>query len=260
MHLQLKNCIRFPVRAVIRKYCFFLLISLLFSNNVFAQKGVTTFGFNIRPSFPNALLRTGPIDFSDNGIDYQIVQKSGISAGGLVRHGITKRLSLETGIVYTKRNYDLSIMDTTFTGAGDFSIIGYEIPLSALVFMQLDEHLWMDVGLGFAMNIFPSDVSTFNDYYVQYSARKQTASGGVIANIGVEYRTPKSGYFYLGFIYSRSLNPIYETLVEYYPDRDFSKPYTSLGRTTLQGDYFGLDLKYFFHEDPEKKKKKKAKK
>lgn len=235
-----------------------LLIILLSSLTGEAQKGITTFGFCVRPSFPSRFFRTGPIDFSDSTINYSIVQQSGLSFGGLVRHGITNRLSLETGIIYTKRNYDLSLRDTTFTGRGNFSIVGYEVPVSFLVFIQLDPRFWMDVGLGGSVDIYPSDVYTDDAYYAHYGAREQKVNGGVSANLGFEWRTKSYGYFYLGFIYHRAFSPIYTSIVEYYPDRDFSKPYTSIGRTQLQGDYFGIDLKYFFHEDPEKKQKKKS--
>ncbi|MBL7923936.1 MAG: hypothetical protein JNL88_07040 [Bacteroidia bacterium] len=245
------------MRVALKTILLFLLLTS--GNRVEAQKGVTTFGFCIRPGFPNEFLRTGPLNFNDSTIQYSLVQKSGISFGGLVRHGITRRLSIETGIIYTKRNYELSIRDTSFTGTDNYSIIGYEIPLSALVFIQLDKNLWMDAGLGANLNIFPSDVSTYRDYYVQYSARKQKVNGGVMAHLGMEYRTPASGYFYLGFIYLRSFSTIYQTIVEYYPGRDFSQPYSSIGRTNLEGDYFGIDFKYFFHEDPEKKKARAAK-
>lgn len=237
-----------------------IILGLLIATVAFypasAQEGITTFGVCLRPSFPNKFFRTGPKDFSDKNIDYSIVQQSGISFGGLVRHGFTKRLSMETGIIYTKRNYDLTLTDTTFKGGGGFSIIGYEVPVTALVYIQLDEKLWMDAGLGALLNIFPSDVATFKDFYSHYSARRQKVSAGVMANLGIEYRTAKSGYFYLGFVYHRALQTLYDTLIEYYPDRDFTKPYSSIGRTQLEGDYFGIDVKYFFHEDKEKKKKK----
>lgn len=224
--------------------------------SVFAQNKITTFGMFLRPSFPNQFFRTGPIDFSDRGIDYSIVQQSGISFGGIIRKGFTKRLSFETGIVYTKRNYNLTLTDSTFTGKGEYSIIGYEIPLTALVFIQLGEQLWMNVGLGPGVEFYPSDIYTDDSFYAHYGAREQTFNGAINASLGFELRTKKSGYFYLGFNYHRSFSPIYTSVVEYYPSRDFSIPYTSIGRTQLQGDYFGIDLRYFFHEDPEKKKKK----
>lgn len=235
---------------------FFLLFGWTTS---LAQKNVTTFGLILRPGFPNQFLGAKALDFSDSTIFYKIDQNSGISFGGLVRHGITNRLSLETGIVYTKRNYAMSITDTSFTGKSNFSIIGYEVPLSALVFIQMDDKLWMDAGLGANLNIFPSDVTTYQDYFIQFSARKQKVNAGVMGHLGVEYRTAKSGYFYLGFVYLRSLGDIYRTLIEYYPERDFNKLPKTTGRTLLGGDYLGIDFKYFFHEDPEKREKRKKK-
>lgn len=237
-----------------------LLFTLMFGGfSSYAQKNVTTFGLTVRPGFPNQFLGAKAIEFSDSTTFYKIDQNSGISFGGLVRHGITNRLSLETGIIYTKRNYQMSITDTTFTGKSNFSIVGYEIPVSALVFIQLDERLWMDAGLGANLNIFPSDVTSYQDYFIQFSARKSKVNGGVMGHLGIEYRTAKSGYFYLGFVYLRSLSDIYSTLVEYYPDRDFDKLPTTTGRAFLGGDYLGIDFKYFFHEDPEKREKRKKK-
>jgi hypothetical protein len=45
--------------------------------------------------------------------------------------------------------------------------------------------------------------------------------------------------------------------VEYYPQRDFTKLPTSTGKTSLQGDYLTLDIRFYFHENPDKKPKKK---
>lgn len=221
-----------------------------------AQDKITTFGVFVRPSFPNQFFRTGPIDFSDRGINYSLVQQSGMSFGGIIRKGITKRLSFETGIVYTKRNYDLTLTDSSFTGGGNYSIIGYEIPLTALVFIQLGQQLWMNVGLGPGVEFYPSDIYTDDSFYRHFGAREQTFNGALNALLGFEWRTKKSGYVYLGINYHRSFSPIYTSVIEYYPSRDFADRYTSLGRAQLQGDYFGIDFRYFFHEDKEKKKKK----
>jgi hypothetical protein len=49
-------------------------------------------------------------------------------------------------------------------------------------------------------------------------------------------------------------------IIEYYPSQDFSRTPTSTGRSDIQGDYLTIDLRYYFHQDPEKKKAKKKKK
>lgn len=225
-----------------------------------AQQHVTTFGFLIRPSFPSQFFRTGPKDFSGDIADFSVIQRSGISYGGLVRRGVTKRLTLETGLIYTKRNYDMSLSAGSLTSKGSYSVIGYQMPVSSLIFIQLTDNLWMSAGLGGSVDYFPSDVFTFGDYYVHYSARQGKVNASALASLGVEWRTKKSGYFYLGATYNRNFSPIYRTLVEYYATNDYTEPFDDIGRTNLEGDYFGIDFRYYFHEDPEKKKARKSKK
>ena len=236
-----------------------LLLLVFFNHHSFSQQSQTLFGVGIRPGFPSRYFRTGPILFSDKNIDYSIVQKSGISYGGFIRHGITGRLSLETGITYTKRNYEVSLQDSTFTGRDDFSIVGYEIPLNAIVNIQLGPEFWINAGLGGAIDVFPSDVATFDNYYVQYSARKQKVNAAVTATLGAEWRDKSAGVIYAGFIYHRAVSSIYDTLVEYYPNRDPASAPSSTGRTLLEGDYFGIDLKYFFPWKQGEKKSAKTK-
>lgn len=239
----------------LKKYSL-LLFLLLMCSGAMSQKGITTFGIVLRPSFPNKFFRTGPKDFSDKKIQYSIVQQSGFSFGGSIRKGYSKYLSLEAGIIYTKRNYHLSLTDTGFTGKGEYSIVGYEIPLMALANIQLGQQIWMNAGLGPGFEYYPSDIYTDDNYYRHYGAREHSFNGALNASMGIEWRTRKSGILYLGFIYHRNFGAIYTSIIEYYPTRDFSDLYTSIGRTKLEGDYFGIDLKYFFHEDPEKRKKK----
>lgn len=238
----------------------FGMLLILLMPSVFAQQNVTTFGLLIRPSFPNQFFRTGPKDFRGENAEFSVVQRSGISYGGLIRRGITKRLTLETGLVYTKRNYDLSLNADGRSISGEYSIVGYELPVMGLIFIQLTENLWMSAGLGGSVDYFPSDVFTFGDYYAHYGARKSKVNFAAVANLGVEWRTKKSGYFYLGAAYHRNFNSIYRSVIEYYATNDFAEPFDDIGRTDLEGDYFGIDFRYYFHEDPEKKKVRKSKK
>lgn len=235
----------------------FIIALLLVISSAVAQDNVTTFGLSYKPIFPSSYFRTGPIDFADKNINFQLTQRSGFSGGGLVRHGISNRISFETGILFTKRNYDLKITDTTFSAVNSFKIIGYEIPLNALVFVQLGQRLWMNAALGGSIDLFPSDIYTDENYYRHYSARNRTANTGVNAMLGTEYRTKNSGYIYLGAAYHRSMNYIYRSIVEYYPNRTLATPPAAIGITTLQGDYFTFDIRYYFHEAPKKAKKKK---
>ncbi len=241
-----------------RRYILIALLLGLFAKQGFSQVSKSNFGFCIRPIFPSDFFRTGPINFTDSAIQYTIKQQSGFSGGALVRRAINKRLTLETGILFVKRNYKLNIQDTTFNGESNFKIIGYEIPLSALIFIQLGKQFYMSSALGASLDIFPSDISTYgikDKYYLTYSARTQKANTGVIANLGAEYRTKKSGILYFGFNYHRSISSIYTTAIEYYPTRNFQVLPTSKAKAKLQGDYFAIDIRYYFNDDNKKKTK-----
>ena len=231
------------------------LVLLTFSTDVFSQKNVTTFGFVVKPVFPSNYFRTGPKTFEVNNVDFTISQQSGFSAGGIVRHGITKSLSFETGINFVKRLYDLKITDSTFTGKSNFKIVGYEIPIQALVFIQLSKDIWMNAALGPSIDIYPSDIKTFSYYFVNISKRNSQISvfnTGIIANVGFEWRTKKAGYIYFGSCYHRSFKNIYNSTIGYIRDPKALTPYAQ-GSTGLSGDYLTFDIRYYFHEAPDNK-------
>jgi len=92
-------------------------------------------------------------------------------------------------------------------------------------------------------------VESYSDYYYQRSFRRSLFQSAVLANLGWEYRTEKAGYFYLGASYQRPFTYIYVSEIRYQPDGKNDKV-----AMTVPGNYFTVDLRYFFHEDPRKKK------
>ncbi|MBL0341706.1 MAG: hypothetical protein IPP71_12645 [Bacteroidetes bacterium] len=217
-----------------------------------AQEKVITAGFQFKPIFSSQFFSAGPETSSASGIDFKISPKSGYCLGMVIRKGITNTVSFETGINYVKRNFELNIKDTTFSGTSEFSVVGYEIPVLGLIFIQLSDRIFMDVALGFSLDFYPSDIRTYDTYYEHYSARDSWFSPAVLGNLGWEYRTEKSGYFYLGASYHRPFNITYYSFVGS-PDLQPGSPQT---RLELQGNYLTLDFRYFFHSDPQKRKKK----
>src|SRR5436190_16190335 len=134
---------------------FFLFLIILLPAQLSAQINTTSFGFVIKPIFPSKYFRTGPEtryapDSLGNMVSFRLAQSSGFNFGGIVRRGVTKNLSFETGITYVKRNYQLDIEDSVlnFSESSSFKIIGYEIPIQALVFVQLSQEIWMNASLG----------------------------------------------------------------------------------------------------------------
>lgn len=233
-----------------------LLFTLFFSgifSGIQAQENIFTAGFQYKPIFPSSFFSTGTKTISQNGIDFSVSQTYGYCAGMILRRGITKKLSFETGINYAKRNFDLTITDTTFNGKSDFTIIGYEIPVQGLVFLQLSKKVFMNASMGFSWDMYPSNISTHDTYFKHTSYRHSLFQFAALANLGYELRTEKSGYFYLGASYHLPLSYFYTSLLNYTPAYE-------IARMKLRGNYLTIDLRYYFHEDPLKPKKSKKKK
>ena len=245
-----------------RQFLFiWLVVVLIQPYSVWAQERVTTFGIQVKPIIPSNLFDAGSEILSQNGIDYTVDQRVGYSFGGVIRFGITKWFSLESGISYVKRNYSLMLAhdERGFADTTRFGIIGYEIPISGLVFVRLSDEIYMNTSFGLALDMFPSEVgSEGNGDFFQRSFRRgygannsyfNWANLGLLANIGFEYRTEESGYFYIGASYHRPFTPIYDTQFNYIYDQTLDA-----GSIPLMGNYLTLDLRYFFHEEPQEKK------
>lgn len=225
------------------------LVFVILCFPAFSQENVFTAGFQYKPIFPNSFFSKDTWSVTQNSIDFTITQKMGYSAGMVLRRGFTKQLSLETGINYTKRNFNLLISDTSFTGKSDFTIVGYEIPLQGLIFLRLADKLYMNTALGMSMDMYASNIYTHDTYFRHYSKRHNVFQFAALANLGFEYRTKKSGYFYLGSSYHLPLTYFFESSVLYEPNQ-------AIGRMKLSGTFLTLDLRYYFHEEPIKNKKK----
>ncbi len=214
-----------------------------------AQKRVLTAGFQFKPIFTSNFLNTGPINIDQDSVSFNIKQKFGYCLGMVVRYGVTKTVSFETGINYVKRNFDLNVTTDTVNESGDFGIVGYEIPLKGLVFIQLAKKLYMNGGAGISLDFYPSDISTQGDYYKHLGLRRRIMTPSYLANLGFEYRTEKSGYFYLGASFHRPFRDIFISYLQYEPILQGPR-----AETLLSGNYLTVDIRYFFHDVPVEKK------
>ena len=87
------------------------------------------------------------------------------------------------------------------------------------------------------------------DYSIRtYRARWNQVS--VIINYGFEYRSKKSGYYYIGASYNRPLSFIGVS--------DLRMEQNGAGNNLqipINGSYLTVDVRYFFHEDEERLRK-----
>lgn len=243
---------------IIRHCALILVLQILACCHVAAQQGVTTFGIQFKPMVPSAFFETGPVSFNTDELKMTLTPRFGVNFGCIVRKGLTPTWSFETGINLVQRNYDIQFEHERLPKGEtlNYRFIGYEIPLQGLLYMRLGKQLYVNASGGMSVDLYPSNVESSKGYFVdtvafdfyQKTIRQSWLQASVLANLGFEWRTKKSGYFYLGASYHRPFNDIGFVYAEIKIDTD---PATVI--YPVSGNYLTIDLRYFFHEDPERR-------
>lgn len=221
----------------------------------FTQKGVTTFGIQYKPIIPNPIIGTYNQDFSVDNFESSIQQKLGHAFAMVIRQGLNDVVSFETGLAFTQRNFrlDFALQDSGYSAQSKVGIVSYEIPFKGLIFIRLGDYTFMNTAIGASFNYYPSDVSVnvpikSNQYFLQEGARLNRIQGALLADIGFEYRTKKSGYFYLGTSYNLPFASIITFAMSYeHP------PGKTLFIDNIRGSYLTVDFRYYFNEKPNTK-------
>jgi hypothetical protein len=229
-----------------------LILILFIAGSTYGQKGVTTFGIQYKPIIPNRVIGTFEQEFNKNQLTSTVKQKVGHAFSFVIRQGLTETLSFETGLGLTHRNFnlDFAVEDSNYFKLGKVGFVGYEIPVKGLVFIRLAESLYMNTAIGASFNYFPSDIRVdipigVNEYFSQEGAYRSKVQGALLADIGFEFRTRKSGYFYLGSSYNLPFAPIVTFAMAYeYEGGD------QVAIDNLRGSYLTIDFRYYFHEKP----------
>lgn len=226
-----------------------LLISILLINSFYSysQKNKSHFGFHYNPIIPNRFIGYYEQNFDSLPLFKSVVkQKFGHNFGMVVRHGISKNISIETGINFTNRNYSLNfeVEDSGFYGTNSLNLINYNIPITGLVFIQLSEEMFMNVSTGLNFEFYPSNISTsyvidINNRFRQEARKTGWLQFAVKSNIGFEHRS-KKGIFYFGGTYVLPLKPIlsFAMVWDNYNDQIYSID-------SIDGTYLSIDIKYF---------------
>jgi hypothetical protein len=237
---------------------FFLILLCVLPVALRAQVGVTTFGFQIKPIIPFSFLDP-VLELNDNGSlsgSYEL--KGGLSFGMVIRVGLTKSLSIETGISQIRRRYNWQIMNDTagYNESSELRWTGYELPVKALVYIRMTERIYMNNALGFSVDMYPSNVvrNVEDGQAFMYRSKNSWAQLGVVANVGAEYRTDKSGIIYLGATLHRPFTDMARAQLVWQDENLTPYPFED----AMNGSYLTIDIRYFFHEDPDKLKLRKS--
>jgi hypothetical protein len=191
------------------------------------------------------------------GSTLQIDVNSGYNIGAVIRFGLTKRFSIETGINYIARNYSFELTNTNFpSSSSEIKFPGYQLPLLGMIFVRLSENIYMNSAAGLSFDMFPTAgvVSQDRDSIEYGLLEKNWLMVSLVANLGFEYRTRKSGYIYLGASYHNTFGDMADVIVSYrgLNTNQYVKlidPYPG-----INGNYLSLDLRYYFNPESRKKK------
>ncbi len=244
--MQLKIIKIKKINKLNSKKIILLLFIILTSSFVFSQnknqeiENKNFFGFNVGILVPNNLILQKSINEVYKNDKYILTNKYGYLYGISVKHDFTKHYSLQTGINYIHRNFSAEIINSDTSIQNNLRFISYELPIYGLIYVRLFKNIYMDISPGFSTNFFPSDIISNNMYGKRY--RFVTFSG--MLNIGWEFRTKNSGYFYLGASYKRDAsNMIY---VAYFKGiinglSDYS--------IAMHGDYLNINFTYYLPQN-----------
>ncbi|MGC6532672.1 MAG: hypothetical protein ACON34_06680 [Flavobacteriales bacterium] len=227
------------------------LVSTLLST---AQNDDLRFGISVRPILPLGLLDTEGETLSNDGLTVTLDPMVGYNFGMFIQQRLTPLLAVETGIYTVRRNYRSSYVHAPTDTLQDatFALVGYEIPVQGLMYVQLGEQLFMNASGGFSIDMYPSDVFTNNSLgkdtlsivYNVATQRRRWVQLGLVANYGFEWRTPKKGAWYMGASYHRPFDSIGETRSKL--------EVNGVGTTVshqLNGSYLTVDVRYVFADN-----------
>jgi hypothetical protein len=214
-----------------------------------AQRSVPSyFGIQIKPIFPTRFIGSPTLTLEKETFSTTITQKTGYSFGGTVRVGITNLIALETGINFNQRyfNIDMSVADSGVYAKNDLAFISYDVPINGLVYVQLTDNFYMNASLGIALNFKPSHVGivtnpggSFSFTHTGLVTRKSGLD--LNANFGFEFRTKRSGFFYLGGSGRVPFQPVFDLIAQYkYQGNKIDM------RGEVDGSFLSIDFKYFF--------------
>lgn len=226
------------------------IAALLVTSDCIGQKDVTTFGLQVKPIVETGIIGQGTFTVDQTPLFVDVIPRTGLSLGMIIRRGITETISVEGGINRVTRNFRYVFTDSEidYEDTLDFGYVNYEIPLKAMVFVQLGDQLFLNTSLGPSIDMYASDVSVGDVFLYQATRRGAWAKIALEAGLGMEYRTRKSGYIYLGATYHNPFSRVARSSVIYRDD--IEERFVSFD---LDGGYLTFDIKYYFHEDPERR-------
>lgn len=229
-----------------------LFLVLIVPHCTLSQLGDTKlpsyFGLQIRTVFPTAFIANPTTELEKDGLKASITQTFGYSFGGIVRVGLTELIALETGINFTQRRFTIkgSVADSGIYVTNDLGFIQYDVPINGLIYIQLSKRIFANASLGVTAGFKPTDIATSNNingskFFYHTGLVNKKASLDLNGNLGFEFRSKKSGFFYFGGTVRIPTAPLFTYIATY---RNQGYKVSQFG--DVSGAFLGLDFRYFF--------------
>lgn len=234
------------------------IICSLVSTYSFAQAKVkkerfpSYFGLVVSPVIPSNFIGTKETSFKDSSglMNVNFQHQWGFTFGAIARFGLTKTISLETGISQVRRNFNVNVQipDSTINDDQQLTFVNYDIPINGLIYVQLSDKWYMNGAVGVSITHYPSDVK---DSMLPGDKQRISIEGRRIhrtyfaanAGLGFEYRTEKYGTFYLGGGAKVPFDPVFFGVGIYTKSGNGNR---LIAYEPISAAYFTLDFRYFF--------------
>ena len=215
-------------------------------------------GFLVGSLVPINYFGVGPLEVSENNSSISLNNELGYSFGMVLKTDYSKKISLETGIVFCQRNFKLTGVTTNqasiLRDTSSFGYINYSSPIKGIIYVQLNKYLFMRNSIGFNIDFYASSVASEGDNFLinHYSERARWINGSLNGELGIEKRSSKIGTFYIGAEVNIPISSIAVTRIKFFYDRPIYDRYEQI---FLRGNFFGIKLKYYLPVEMESEKK-----
>lgn len=231
---------------------FTLLIALSFWFNIVmcqSKNSDKQFGINTGAIIPINYFGAGPLELESNNSQITLSSKIGYHFGMMIKTNYNKKFSIESGINFLRRNFDLSGSSnvTSLKDNADFGYISYGFPTKAIVYIQLSDKSFLNTSVGASLDFYASAVNSKgeNDFIFQYSERAKWINGAILADLGVEWRGDY-GAFFLGAGVNIPITTIAVTNLKFhYDESDYNNKIDNYSPVFLRGNFFDIKIKYF---------------
>ena len=229
------------------------ILFFYFAFNAKSQNSKTTFGLQYKPIIPSVYFNAADLSKSSKSYIFNLNPKYSNSFGMVIRNQINKTFSIESGLNFTQRNFELSITNDAINLL-DFTTFGmrsYEFPIQLLTYVRASENWYLNIAFGISHNVLASDVKSYGEekenFFFQNTFRRSGGYSAILANLGIEYRTDNKGYYYFG----TSLHRPWRVIGRIYPEYDDKINIFNEDREfyfEMIGNFITIDFRYFFTE------------